>query len=85
MHSPLFSPEVPERAPIPVHAWTRHAQSDLELMQFGTLKMLLAQQFRAEKDLEVSPAWNEEGWGGVRGSEAEEKDGVEMIELIQMS
>ena len=54
-------------------------------MQFGTLKMLLAQQFRAEKDLEVSPAWNEEGWGGVRGSEAEEKDGVEMIELTQMS
>ena len=29
-------------------------QSDVELMQFGTLKMMLAQQLRAEADLQVS-------------------------------
>ena len=30
-----------------------HLQSDLELMQFGTLKILLAQQLCTEVDLEV--------------------------------
>lgn len=31
-----------------------HTQEDLELMQFGTLKMLLAQQLHSESDLQVN-------------------------------
>ena len=46
-------------------AWRRWGQADLELMQFGTLKMLMAQQLQSQADMQVVD------WDVVRPSERE--------------
>ena len=46
-------------------AWRRRGQADLELMQFGTLKMLMAQQLQSQADMQVVD------WDVVRPSERE--------------